>query len=400
MSVPPQDKFAAGAQGLGYIYQGRYALLKILQLPETSALFLEKDDDVEIVEEERKRTLASLKHKAKGDRISDLSTDFWKSVRIWLTRYEQGGRRASTIQFGMFTTSAVAADSFLSKLLPTAVRDESLLADVNEALARTESDLIRRVGEQYHKLSEDEQSDFLSRVTIIDNSPRIDDIPGIIIGQFMRTVRREARAPLFERLEGWWTDVVIGLLTGERVEPIRGSEVSDKLSALADEYKSDNLPITFRGKRPTEGIDPDGDPRLFITQLRQIALGPGRIQGAILDYYRAFEERSAWVREDLLFAGELEQYEERLIDEWTRYKEIVFEALSPQSDEQALVAAGQTLYRWAEMETAHLKIRERVTEPYVIRGGFHILANEAPEPRIYWHPRFLERLHSLLAVNE
>ena len=39
-----------------------------------------------------------------------------------------------------------------------------------------------------------------------------------------------------------------------------------------------------------------------------------------------------------------------------------------------------------------LRIRERVTEPYVVRGAFHILANASPSPRVYWHPRFLERL--------
>ena len=39
------DKFSAGAQGLGYIYQVRLALLRLLQLPENTAVSLEKDDD-------------------------------------------------------------------------------------------------------------------------------------------------------------------------------------------------------------------------------------------------------------------------------------------------------------------------------------------------------------------
>lgn len=399
MSTPPQDPFSAGPQGLGYIYQGRFALLKLLQLPEDNALWIEKDDDVEVLGWGAKRTLASLKHKASGDRTTDLSIDFWKSVRIWLTRYEQSGRSASQIQFALLTTATVPDSSLLAKLLPRTTTDDGLLAEVADALARTKSSRIRAVRAQYLALKEEERFDFLSRITIFDNAPRIDDIPGIIIGQFMKTVRRETRQPLFERLEGWWTDVVISLLTGERVQPVRGSEVSDKLSALADEYKSDNLPITFRGQQPSEGVDPAGDPRLFVQQLREIGVGPGRIQSAILDYYRAFEQRSAWVREDLLFAGEIEQYEERLVDEWTRYKEIVFETLGPTSETQTLIAAGQTLYQWAEMQTAHLKIRERVTEPYVIRGGFHILANEIPLPRIYWHPLFLKRLQVLLGVN-
>nr|WP_143432992.1 ABC-three component system protein [Herbaspirillum camelliae] len=47
-----------------------------------------------------------------------------------------------------------------------------------------------------------------------------------------------------------------------------------------------------------------------------------------------------------------------------------------------------------------LRIRERVTEPYVVRGGFHILANSRPLPRVYWHPRFLSRVGQLLGDAE
>jgi hypothetical protein len=57
---------------------------------------------------------------------------------------------------------------------------------------------------------------------------------------------------------------------------------------------------------------------------------------------------------------------------------------------------------WADIESGNisaLRIRERVTEPYVVRGGFHILANVKPLPRIYWHPLFLNRLRELLAVK-
>jgi hypothetical protein len=54
--------FSAAEQGLGYIYQARFALLKILSLPEGSSIFIEKDDDVEIVDEGGRQSLASLKY--------------------------------------------------------------------------------------------------------------------------------------------------------------------------------------------------------------------------------------------------------------------------------------------------------------------------------------------------
>ncbi len=96
MSDSATDKYSASEQGLGYIYQPRFALLRLLELPENTAVFIEKDDDLDFVDKDGSKSLASLKHKAVGDRLTDLSTDFWKSVRIWLVRYKRDGRSDSS----------------------------------------------------------------------------------------------------------------------------------------------------------------------------------------------------------------------------------------------------------------------------------------------------------------
>lgn len=390
---------------MGYIYQARLALLQLLQLPEDTAIFLEKDDDLDFVDGEGGKSLASLKHKAIGDRLTDLSTDFWKSVNIWLTRYKRDGRATSNLRFFLFTTGTVSRGSFLARLLPdqpVATGDVTTLTELADAaLAGSTSRLIAPIATAFNELSDPEKQDFLERILILDGSPRISDIPALIRDKHMRSIRREHREFVFERLEGWWTDAVIKQLAGARPEGIFGYEVSDKLSNFAEEYKADNLPITFRGKVPTDEIDTDADPRLFVAQLREIGISSNRIRSAILDYYRAFEQRSAWARENLLALGEVEEYEDRLADEWGRYKDVAFEKLKDDSAEEALREAGTTLYNWAEFETGKiesLRIRARVTEPYVLRGSFHILADATPEPKVFWHPRFLDRLGELLGV--
>lgn len=400
------DQFSAGKQGLGYLYQPRLALLQLLQLPEETSVFVEKDDDLDFVDVGGRKTLGSLKHKAVGERLTNLSTDFWKSVRIWLTRYEENGRLESTHRFYLFTTNEVSDTSFLKAFLPTApvrAADEApLFSLANAALKETKSEFIQKIATQLHPLNEAEQIDFWARVVIFDRSPRIDDIPRLIKDRHMRSIKREFRDPIFERLEGWWQDTVLALLTGKRSLPIYGYEVSDKLTAFADEYKSDNLPIAFRGKVPEGEIDTENDDRLFVRQLREIGISSVRIRNAILDYYRAYEQRSAWARENLLVSGELEEYEDRLEDEWSRYRDVVFETLDQDSAESVMREAGRRLYQWADLESGNistLRIRERVTEPYVVRGSFHILANMTPLPRIYWHPLFLGRLRKLLAVT-
>ena len=401
------DQYSAGEQGLGYIYQPRFALLRLLQLPESTSVLIEKDDDLDFLDKDGVKTLASLKHKAVGDRMADLSTDFWKSVRIWLACYNRDGRSEANLRFFLFTTGTVSKTSFLRYFLLDHLSEGDESASLSQfasaVLAKTKSEVIGAIAKEFHKLNDEEKDDFFSRIVIFDSGPRIVDVPSIIKDQHMRSVRREFREAVFERLEGWWNDTVVNLLSGNRTEAIYGYEISDKLSAFAEEYKSDNLPITFRGKAPSGEIDAENDPRLFVVQLREIGIASNRIRNAILDYYRAFEQRSAWARENLLVSGEMEEYEDRLVDEWGRYRDVVFEDLDEESADAVLLEAGKALYKWADLESGNistLRIRERVTEPYVLRGGFHILANARPLPRVYWHPRFLSRIGELLGTTE
>ena len=406
MAEASADQYAAGEQGLGYIYQPRFGLLKLLQLPESTSILIEKDDDLDFIDKDGVKTLASLKHKGIGDRLTDLSTDFWKSVRIWLARYNRDGRSEASLRFFLFSTGTVSSTSFLRRFLLESPAEDgevmSLSQIASDVLAKTESKLIGPIAEEFHKLNDDEKEDFLSRIVIFDGGPRIEDVPSIIKDQHMRSIRRDNRDAIFERLEGWWNDTIVNLLVGKRTDPIFGYEISDKLSAFAEEYKSDNLPITFRGRVPAGEIDADNDPRIFVAQLREIGIASNRIRNAILDYYRAFEQRSSWARESLLISGEMEEYEDRLVDEWSRYRDVIFEELDEQSADAVLLEAGKALYRWVDLESGNsstLRIRERVTEPYVVRGGFHILANSRPLPRVYWHPRFLDRVGQVLGAT-
>jgi hypothetical protein len=339
MSIDARSPYSAAEQGLGYIYQARFALLKILELPEDSSLLLEKEDDVDFDDAAGRKSLMSLKHKAVGDTLTDLATDFWKSVRIWLAHYKANGRIGCDARFMLFTTGAVSADSILNKFKDEDADGEARAQAVLGPLAKSKSTLVVALRKELDTLAAAELADFYARITIADATLRITEIPSTVINQHLRTIRRESRQFLFERLEGWWMDQAIQLLAGERTVAISGIEVSDKLSAMAEEYRNDNLPITFRQHRP-DHMDVANDPRLFVEQLRALELTTTRLQAAIIDYYRAFEQRSSWARENLLVSNEIEEYEDRLVDEWTRYKEVVFETLSDKSDDAACLAAG------------------------------------------------------------
>lgn len=350
MVSPSNDKFSAAEQGLGYIYQLRYALYKSFDLPEDTRLYIERDDDLDTTDAGGDKKLLSLKHKADGDRLTDLSTDFWKSIRIWLQRYNRDGKILSNLHFCLITTAVVAEDSPLEHLASGRPLPASIVQDIDQVLAKSRAVLLTQVRAEYDKLTVDEKADFLARITIFDKSPRIDRLPERIMGERLRTIRREFRQDVFERLEGWWTEQAIQLMTGVRQEPLASGEVSDKLAAIADEYKSDRLPITFSEKKPQEEIDADEDSRLFVRQLREIGASSKQIQWAILDYYRAFEQRSEWARKNLLVSGEMERYEDRLVEEWDRYRETVCLGLEKDAAEAILVKEGKKIYNWAQSD--------------------------------------------------
>lgn len=402
MTESQKNIYSASKQGLGYIYQGRFALYKLLQLAEETILFIEKDDDVDFVDKDGRKSLASLKHKASLDRLTNLDPDFWKSVRIWYNRYIDQNKIESPLRFFLFTTAEVSEKSFLINFLPNSFAEKrdigNILETIDGELDKTESEKIILVRESLKKLTKEEKEDFFSRIMIFDKSPRITELPQRIIDQHMRMIPKDFRESVFERIEGWWNNLVIRLLAGERETGIYGEELSNKLAAIADEYSPNNLPIEFKGKKPDGEIDPENDPRLFVRQLRVIGLSPERIKSAIYDYYRAFQQRSSWQRIFVLADDEIEKYEETLIDEWKRFKDRLVEDFDEKMAENKLQNVGRDLYNWAEDNATqdNFRIRERVKEPYVTRGSFHILANEQPRPRVYWHPFFLERLSEIL----
>jgi hypothetical protein len=392
-----KSQFSASEQALGYLYQLRYALFKTLDLSEETLCFVERDDDIDFTDPEEGKILASLKHKAAGDSLTDLSPDFWKSVRIWLNYYLQNINSSKNHNFYLFTTGRVAAGSLLESFLPNSIINDNLHERIDEVLKKSTSKTIDKTRALLYSLPRDRWMNFFRRISIFDGQERIENIPIKIIKSNFRPIRPQFREPIYERLEGWWISLCIDLLTGKRKEPISGEEVSQQLSLFTDQFRDDNLPIDFANAEPDNGVNPDSDERYFVKQLKAIGLRSDRLKRAILDYYRAFQQRGSWVRENVIISGELEQYDDRLTDEWVRLREIIFEDLDNNSPEELLKSTGRKLLNiLSTNDSPRLRVRTGVTATFVTMGSYHMLANNKT-PRIYWHPKFKERMNQIFS---
>lgn len=395
-------EFSAGPQALGYYYQVRHALYLILENREEAELSIESLDDVVFEEGGSSVELIQVKHHIdRKASLTDNSADLWKTIRVWSTNLNEKRILFPDILLTLVTT-AKAPDGSIASLLrpdPDPNRDsKSANRRLIDIATNSNNESLKQAFEAFMILSSRQREELVNSIQVLDISPNISDTANKIKEKILG-VRSEHLDGLYERLDGWWFEKVIYHLSGKSRDTITRYEVYDKIVEITEQFHPDALPIDFLDAEPPTSLDSEGANRRFVHQLSIIMVKNRRIEKAIMDYYRAFEQRSRWVREDLLIGDELEKYEKKLVDEWDRY----FLALEDEfsidgAREEELQKFGRQIYKWADVE-ADIRIRHQVTEKYVMRGSYHILADQ-DQPRVWWHPKFIERLETLLTVKE
>jgi hypothetical protein len=389
--------FSAKEAGLGYFYQARCGLWLLLDGDEEQELVLESLDDIVLELGGSPRDVLQTKHHVRQQaRLTDASPELWKTLRIWSTHVLADHITFPTTRLTLITTATAPDGSIAARLRPNNQRDCGLAQQqlLNVATSSTNEEL-NACFEIFMTLSQNQQRALLEATYIVDRSPSISDTGDRIRTRIRAAGRREHREAIFERLEGWWFGNVVEQLSASTPIPISGFEVYDKLTAIAQQFRPDALPIDFLDAQP-DTVDAQGDNRMFVQQLRIIELNQTRIEKAIIDYYRAFEQRSRWVREDLLVGGEVEAYERRLVDEWERFAAAVTQELPEGAQESYLKKVGRDIFTRMELKT-DVRIRQSVTEPYVMRGSYHMLADK-PKPSVWWHPNFIQHLAEVVGV--
>ena len=395
------SEFSANASALGYFYQIRYALLLLIRagrkIPGIE-LSIENLDDIVFEEKGTPVQLIQTKHHVKSTAsLSDSSTEIWKTLRIWSTATLQGEISLDDTILSLVTTGRAIDGSAASLLRPDKNQgrnEDSALAMLRNVAHSSTSTTNKPAYTVFLELKEEQQTALIRKINILDSSPNILDVREQLINELTYSARPEHLESIFERLEGWWVNAVVKHLIPNSSVKISQRALMDKIIDLQEQFHLDNLPIDFPSPINVEESKIGEDQRIFVEQIRLIMLSEPRIRTATSDYYRAFEQRSKWIREELLFVDELEAYERRLIDEWIRRFDIMMEDMSGDREEERKQREGKSLFNWVDTQ-ANINIRHRCTEPYVMRGSYHILANDL---RVGWHVDFIKRLQHLIGV--
>jgi hypothetical protein len=383
---------SAAQSAAGYLYQARLALAECLRFAygdSSIEIAIEKLDDISFEKDGTALELLQTKHHLKkaGD-LSDGSVDLWKTLRAWAHAVKADPSLPGRTRFALVTTAKAPDGSAAVLLRPVGAGSAARNPEVAEALlmkaaAASENESLKKAVTAFNGLGSAIRRELVNAIEVLDGQPLIADL-GAAIEERLRMIAPRGKTALArEQLEGWWWPRICAVLQAETPGTISVLEVEQKLDDIRDALKRDALPLDMEHVEPSPEEMGSLDEMRFVRQLRTVGVSPLRLQYAKRDFYRASVQRSRWVRQSLLFDGEVGRFEQQLIEEWQPRFAQMCDGLTADCKEAVLRAAGQQLYSWVETD-ARFPIRTQ-TVRFLTVGSYHILADDL---RVGWHRDF------------
>lgn len=386
----------ASEQMLGYLYQVRYALALLLENDNSDCqISIEKFDDVAFSKDDIPIQLIQLKHHIQHQgNLADASTDMWRTIKVWLDAISETPDILDGTNFLIITTATAPIDSAAFLLKKDSNRNpDTAYQKLKTVCFSSVNQAHQRYYDAFREAGEDTVKQLIRQIYIIDCASNIIDVEKDILKHIRYSCIPKHQKMIYERLEGWWFKKAIDALCCDTPVFVNQNQVRSFIVSVSQEYADDNLPIDILDIDDLQERNFSANEKIFHEQLKLICLGNHRMQLALRDYYRAFRQRASWVRNDLLYVNELGQYEQRLIDEWEHAFAAMEETLSETNNatEEEKAKEGRQLF--SDIEKRDIRIRPKCQEAFIMRGSYHILANQL---KIGWHVDFFDRLKQLL----
>lgn len=386
-------------QMIGYLYQVRYALALLLDSENDELqLSIEKFDDIAFSKDDTPKQLIQLKHHIKQHgNLTDSSTDLWRTLKVWIDGISKKFVPIENTKFLIITTAEAPIGSAAYYLKSNNdVRNTQLAYDQLLAICnKSENKAHIQYYNSFLHSGEIVIKKLLDNVIVIDCASNIVDVEKVFRRNIRYSCQPKYEDQICERLEGWWYQKAIEGLCSSEPLFVTQNQVRSLIVSVSQEYADDNLPIeVWNVADEISESELPPDEKLFYEQLKLVLAGSNRMRTALRDYYKAFRQRANWVRNDLLYVNELERYEERLIDEWEHCFAEMQDDLAEYGDspDKSLKAKhGRSLF--SKIEAKDIRIRPKCSEAFVMRGSYHILANQL---KVGWHIDFYSRLLHLL----
>ncbi|MFI5524274.1 ABC-three component system protein [Streptomyces platensis] len=386
---------SAAASALGYQHQTWWALLELLRADHArpdAAICLELHDDIAWEQAGSATELLQIKHHQKGVRqLTDASPDVWLTLKTWMETAVPCDVEGPALV--LVSTQQASPGSAMAALRPQARNEQVALSGLERAALHQASGRIQEAREQFLALGPADRAAFVARITVMDASPHIEDVPALVRAELRWSLPPGHEDLFLAMVWQWWDERALELLQRRR----RAVDVGMARAAIADlrdQFTRNRLPtVAAREETDDDTLTEAYADSPFVHQMRWVAYPPVNLRRSVIDYHRAQTQAIRWIAEDLIAADELTALSRDLVDEWETEFEWMQIELAATADEATSQRAGARLLKDLSQRNGPC-LQDRYHEPFFIRGQRHELADTG---RVGWHPAFPDRMRTLQA---
>jgi hypothetical protein len=390
--VTAGDHSAAGPAA-GFEQQRQLALVLLCEAyarDPSVRVRLEAIEDIDVLSDVTSISArVQVKHHLADRTLTDATPELWRALTVWMDLADT--LPGDLPRLHLATTSTAHPNSAAAVLgpegrAPDIARDRLLTAARSSTNESTSAARGRFAG-----LDTAAQLRLVEAVTVLDSTARVTDLADRLRSALGLVLPSEGSDGFIERLQGWWVGRSAQLLARD-LPHVAGDELYRFCDALRDEFRRGTLPIGDElHTNPTEEQKAPLRDRMFVRQLNLVMASSEALDLAVRHYFRAYAQRSRWVRDLHDVDDDLAAYEQRLIDEWEIAHTILRSRVGGSETDRC--NGGREL---SENLGGQVSARLRgLDEPVLCRGTLHGLADGM---QIGWHPDFRERLTELLAA--
>lgn len=390
------DNHNASPQALGYLYQVQCALLFLLNSEdEDIKVCIEKFDDISFHKDQNVIEQLQLKYHSKDGNITNSSVDFWRTLKVWIDAINVDVTLLDSTKFYIITTNSIATDSVIEKIKKVNKNGEDKVDEIYNELRQIANDGLKKCDQksQSHKFysafinfQENRAKSLIKSIVIIPDFYQPSEINACILRRIRPFTLSKTEHYVFETLTGWWYGKMILCLQNPQPTFISFNDLRLKVSTILSDLSENTLPIDVTEKEIT-ALASESNVQNILKQMQLIKAKKTKISNAVQSYYRAYAQRSKWIKDTLIYSDELDEYDERLNREWEFQFNEITDDLEDNSSEEQKVNAGKELYK--KLMDKDIPIRPNFNDNTISRGSLNGLSNEL---KVGWHPDYKKRI--------
>ena len=137
--------------------------------------------------------------------MTDRSTDFWKTIRVWSEGIQDGTFNPAVTIFTLITTASISEDSFLKLFFSDKEEDRKKILTTMETISTETTNKSNKPGyEAFSKLTEDQKQGLIANIRISDSNVSIDDTMAQLRYRLELSAPSGALDSFIDSVLGWW----------------------------------------------------------------------------------------------------------------------------------------------------------------------------------------------------